>query len=260
MPVAVPGGAASLMRNQRGRLRGNWDRGLAWLLISGGAAAILVGWLQVSSAATRPDQISFLVSGGLGGLLSLGIGATLLLTADLHDLHTKTAELRSVAAAAEPRVEAPTPPGAHRSVGSVLLVTWGMAVAALGGGWVAASGASDAEGAVPGLSLGLGALLFCAGGGAVALVRLRSAVRVGQGAALPGVTAWLPPSPAASGLGRSDPPFGSGTAGAAGSVLVAEGLRYYHLPGCPALLEIDPLWRDRNALPSGLAPCGICEA
>lgn len=66
-------------------LRFQWDRCLAVALGLAGAAAIFLGWLGVSDAVLPSEQIPYVVSGGLGGLFLLGIGATLWISADLRD-------------------------------------------------------------------------------------------------------------------------------------------------------------------------------
>jgi hypothetical protein len=47
-------------------LRLQWDRALAWVLVGAGAIALII-------------------SGGMGGIFLLGVGATLWLSADLRD-------------------------------------------------------------------------------------------------------------------------------------------------------------------------------
>lgn len=66
-------------------LRTHWDRAAA---IGCGAAAVIaltVGWLRLTGTPYVAEQLSFLLSGGIGAVLLLGAGATLWLSADLHD-------------------------------------------------------------------------------------------------------------------------------------------------------------------------------
>jgi hypothetical protein len=65
--------------------RGQWDRVAAWIAIGVGALALMLGWLGVRSEALTQKQIPYIVSGGLGGLLLVGVGAMLWLSADLRD-------------------------------------------------------------------------------------------------------------------------------------------------------------------------------
>jgi hypothetical protein len=66
-------------------LRNQWDRVGAWVLIAGGAIALLIGWLGVSDTAYPAEQIPYVVSGGLVGVFLLGLGGLLWLSADLRD-------------------------------------------------------------------------------------------------------------------------------------------------------------------------------
>jgi hypothetical protein len=66
-------------------LRAEWDRVLGFGLIALGAVLLVLGYLGVSSSPYVAEQLSYIVSGGLGGLFLLGAGATLLILADLHD-------------------------------------------------------------------------------------------------------------------------------------------------------------------------------
>jgi len=65
--------------------RGQWDRVSAWVLISLGGIAIVLGWLGVRSEALTQKQIPYIVSGGIGGLFLVAVGAMLWLSADLRD-------------------------------------------------------------------------------------------------------------------------------------------------------------------------------
>jgi hypothetical protein len=66
-------------------LRQLWDRALAWVAIGIGALVLLIGWLGVSREILPAAQIPYIISGGLGGLFFLGVGAVLWISADLRD-------------------------------------------------------------------------------------------------------------------------------------------------------------------------------
>ena len=66
-------------------LRAEWDRVLGFTLIALGAILLVIGYLGVSDSPYVAEQLSYIASGGLGGLFLLGAGATLLILADLHD-------------------------------------------------------------------------------------------------------------------------------------------------------------------------------
>lgn len=87
-------------------IRQQWDRVGAWVAIGLGALLLLVGWFGVSGTAYTAEQLPYVVSGGLGGLALIGVGATLWLSADLRDewneLHEVTRRLDAADAPGEP--------------------------------------------------------------------------------------------------------------------------------------------------------------
>jgi hypothetical protein len=68
----------SWARNQPDRLAG-------WSAVAAGAVSLLLGWVGASAKAFPGDQIPYVISGGLFGIFLLGLGAVLLLSADLRD-------------------------------------------------------------------------------------------------------------------------------------------------------------------------------
>ena len=66
-------------------LRAEWDRVAGFTLMGLGALCLLLGYLGVSDSPYVAEGLSYVMSGGIGGLFLLGAGATLLITADLHD-------------------------------------------------------------------------------------------------------------------------------------------------------------------------------
>jgi hypothetical protein len=73
--------------------RVHWDRAVAVLAAIGGAVAIFLGWSGASQSAYPAEQLPYLLSGGLIGMVLFGAGATLWLSADLRD---EWAELRGI--------------------------------------------------------------------------------------------------------------------------------------------------------------------
>jgi hypothetical protein len=65
--------------------RAQWDRVSAWVLISLGGLAVVLGWLGVRTEALTQKQIPYVISGGIGGLVLVAVGAMLWLSADLRD-------------------------------------------------------------------------------------------------------------------------------------------------------------------------------
>ena len=83
-----------------------WDRTAAWVLVAAGAIAVIVGWVGVSGTAYSAEQLPYIISGGIGGIFLLGVGATLWLSADLRDEWRK---LDRIEEALQQRDVTPTP-------------------------------------------------------------------------------------------------------------------------------------------------------
>jgi hypothetical protein len=62
-----------------------WDRAAASVLTAVGAFFLISGWVGVSGTLNLAEQAPYIVSGGLGGLFLLGLGAVLWISADLQD-------------------------------------------------------------------------------------------------------------------------------------------------------------------------------
>ena len=66
-------------------LRAEWDRVAGFALVILGAVCLVLGYIGVSDSPYLVENLSYIMSGGIGGLFLLGAGATLLVSADLHD-------------------------------------------------------------------------------------------------------------------------------------------------------------------------------
>lgn len=79
-----------------GRLKGQWDRVAAIVLTLVGGLILILGWFGVSGQGLTSEQIPYVVSGGLGGIFLMGVGAALWLSADLRDEWTKLDRIEKV--------------------------------------------------------------------------------------------------------------------------------------------------------------------
>jgi len=70
------------------------DRVLGWVLIGLGGLLLLLGFFGVRGTAYVVEQLPYVISGGLGGIFLLGIGAMLLLSADLRDQWRALVDIR----------------------------------------------------------------------------------------------------------------------------------------------------------------------
>jgi hypothetical protein len=53
--------------------------------VAAGAVALIVGWVGVSGSGYPAAQLPYIISGGVGGVFLLGLGAMLWISADLRD-------------------------------------------------------------------------------------------------------------------------------------------------------------------------------
>lgn len=260
-------------------LRAEWDRVAGYGFVFAGAVVLVFGFIGVRTAADVIDEISYLVTGGIGAIFLLGVGATLLLSADLHDdfrkLHrveTKLDEIHRALRERHPdlvvdvRPEEPRPAPAGESepeqepAGAVAasgllavrrsrrLALAGSLVAAVlfAAGAVVTANQASTDQMTRGVGLALsGALLAAVAAGAL-VGQLKGRL---ERQTMVAVGGWLEESQS----GSSHP------AGLASEVWVAEGLTLYHRAGCRALDGRAASGRARALLTGGLRPCGLCE-
>ena len=67
---------------------------LAIVAIALGAIALLLGWYGVSGTFDPGEQMSYLVSGGLGGLFLAGVGAALVSSSNMRQATRKIDDLQ----------------------------------------------------------------------------------------------------------------------------------------------------------------------
>ena len=77
-------------------LRAQWDRVGAVGCIGLGLIVLLAGWIGMSDEALPAAQIPYILSGGVLGIILVGIGATGWLSADLRDEWRKLDDLEGL--------------------------------------------------------------------------------------------------------------------------------------------------------------------
>ena len=65
-------------------IRVRWRAVLGWVLVAVGAVFIVLGWIGVSGEPDVARQMSYLASGGVGGLTAALVGIGLLISEDLR--------------------------------------------------------------------------------------------------------------------------------------------------------------------------------
>lgn len=66
-------------------LKSQWDRAAAVVLTIAGSVCLIAGYAGVADSSLLAEQTRYIVSGGIGGIFLLGLGATLWISADLRD-------------------------------------------------------------------------------------------------------------------------------------------------------------------------------
>lgn len=104
-------------------LRAEWDRVVGFSLIGLGALSLVLGYAGVSESPYLAEGLSYIMSGGIGGLFLLGAGSTFLISADLHDEWRKLDRVEAALRAGEPvppplPLPAPEEPEAAAPTGS----------------------------------------------------------------------------------------------------------------------------------------------
>jgi len=236
------------------RLQTQWD----WILGSGlmgiAAVVLLSTWVSVSGSRFISDQLSYIASGGLGGLVLLGLGAVLIITAGLSDEWRKLNRVEDALPfpITEERTEAPVLVRRARIVAGLGLL---LSVAFLVPAWVRISGNADPK-------PGLGALTWAVvglvlGGLVAALATLRVQRRI-QGRKRRLFAPWALAAAGPAATAAASAPAVADEAG--GQVLIAPELTRFHRPGCPAVTGLATRRVDRRAIPTALEPCDLCEA
>ena len=62
-----------------------WDRSAGIVFSVIGVIALIKGWMGVRGTPVLAEQTRYIVSGGIGAIVLLGLGATLWISADLRD-------------------------------------------------------------------------------------------------------------------------------------------------------------------------------
>ena len=269
-------------------LRAEWDRVLGFTLIALGAVLLVLGYLGVSDSPYVAEQLSYIASGGLGGLFLLGAGATLLILADLHDEWRKLDRVEALLSGQIPfptpaqtngASPAPTPAPAP----APLATPAGTAPAFMVNGQHQPAPAPGAAAVVvrrERFSLGIGLLLAVAvlfGSWARAssvdqpkeaiaavAIAIFGLVLMALGAVGSTLTvkrhtqlrkdrlfsAWLAPQEEATVT----------TPLSAGTLVTSPGLTRYHRAECPSVAGLPVRAVERRNLPSGLTACHLCDA
>jgi hypothetical protein len=276
-------------------LRAEWDRVLGFTLIALGAVLLVIGYLGVSDSPYVAEQLSYIASGGLGGLFLLGAGATLLILADLHDEWRKLDRVEAILTGqipfptqAQSNGQAAPAPATAPAPAPLEVVSAPITSPAASAPALMLNGSREpiqrpAAAAIlrkERFSLGIGLLL------AVAVLfgswaRASSVDQPKQAIAAVAIAIFGLVLVALGAVGSTLTvkrhvqlrkaqvfsaflaPDMAGTevspASAAGSLVTSPGLTRYHRAGCPSVAGLPVRAVERRNLPSGLAACQLCD-
>ena len=229
-------------------LRAERDRAIAYALIVAGAIGVLVCWIGVSGTPFVADQLSYIASGGIGGLFLLAFGLSLLVSADHHDEWRKLDRIEAaLGLAPEPTNGTYTRPGEGRTAGlGVLGLGTVCAVVIIAIGWSRASGTGDHGVSTEGITMSIGGLLVALASSAAYLLPSRQRLMRRRAHLLRGF--YLTDA-----LNRTARPQTG-----ADALVVAEGLSRYHRAGCRAVDGLAVTTVTRGGLDPRLTECELC--
>jgi hypothetical protein len=272
-------------------LRAQWDRVAGFGLIGLGGLALLLGFRGVSNSGYVADQLTYIISGGLGGLFLLGCGAVLLLIAEMRDEWRKldgieallrgelgaddhpqdqgpTAETRakgSTAMAARPRgtrlqaLPAAAKPTLMTDAGAlpaaftpVTAVALGAALLAMALAYAGVDGQRDIDAALRSTGWAVTALIAAAIVVGTSTFVAQRRMRIRQ-------SELFAPFLLRSALRATQPRYLTERARHEGeTVVLAPGLTRYHRPSCPAVAGLDVEAMSAADAARSATPCGLC--
>ena len=266
--------------NDLGRwLRAEWDRAAGVALVVLGVVFVAVGYNGVANSPYVAEELAYLASGAVGGLFLLGCGATLWLSADLHDEWRKLDRIEAAIRGESPDaaadrvdgepalattgkrrsrrlVPAAAPAGeGHANVALLAGLSGALIVMIIG--WNKAAGTHDAKAAFSGLAVSLAGVVVASAMVAAYTFWLRRSVGNRQAELL---GPYLVAEAASHPRLRARESIANGDDSIDAPVLVAPGLTHFHRPGCPAIAGVKTKVTPRARVRSGLSPCGICGA
>lgn len=276
------------MTDVRRFLRAEWDRVAGYGCVGVGVVLLIAGFVGVRNSADVLDEISYLVTGGIGSIFLLGVGATLLLSADLHDdfrkLHRVEQKLDRVERLLLARhpdlldtggLEAGNLPPDAAPEGSPGPVQRADPQPAVSAGARAVPAVRRGR-LFAGIGIAVAAVLFAAGALRTADQPTTDHMAGSVGLALTGalLVAFMAGTMVAqlrasaeqrkvavfgNWLAVGTPPVPRAVAGGAGTVFVVPGLPFYHRTGCQLLADRPTEELARAAVAPGTLPCRLCE-
>lgn len=215
-----------------------WCGPLGWALFAVAAIVLMAGSRGSATAASDPEQVAFIISGGLGALLLALVGAALVLSTELRSVAVELSRLRPSRA-----TNSASARGGDGALGAGIVVLAGLVIVGLG--WARAAGTARMQTALDGLALAAAGLALAALTLAVVGLQLRRAVsRDLATLAVEAATFRVEHRPTAD---RS-----------ANGFYTVGGLGRFHRPSCPALSSMEGERHSVARAGTRLEPCLLC--
>jgi hypothetical protein len=236
-------------------VRAEGDRLVGFGFLGGGALLVVLAYWGLSDSTDPAQGMAYLSSGGIGGLFLVGLGSTLLLSADLRDTWRKLRGLERSAMngrsslqdqSVNQLVSRSTTGGGYAPVATGIGMGVSLGILVFGWNHIATNGSADE--AFEGLAIAATGLLVCGlVAGSFIVVMRRAVERRARSLFAPWLSdaAWSSSSPDYHG----DP---------SATVLLAEGLRRYHVAGCLALAGLETKAVAADGVAADLTPCLLC--
>jgi hypothetical protein len=96
-------------------LRTRWRAVAGWTLVGLGALFVILGWIGVSGEPEVARQLSYLASGGVGGLVAAVVGVGLLISEDLRTERRRLGRIEAVLLDVQDGLSTPPKPSRARS-------------------------------------------------------------------------------------------------------------------------------------------------
>jgi hypothetical protein len=251
-------------------LRAQADRVLGFVLVAAGAVALVIGYEKAADTRYLAEQITVLISGGLGGIFCLGAGATLLVCADIRDEWRKLDRIEGVLVHMSDALGLPPPPGppevpggdgtarrfSNSTMTSTALVIMAVGAILVTGGWQASASTTVGSKAIDAAGWSSAGIIVAGIGAAALIISLKRVVRLREARVLSPVALYGAWQEAGLRMAVSSRPQ---AAAPATTVRFAAGLRHFHRPGCAAVAELATDSCERVAAAERLAPCPLCE-
>lgn len=96
-------------------MKQRWRMFFGWALIALAAVFIILGWVGVSGTPEVARQLSYLASGGLGGLVAAVVGVGLLISDDLRSERSRLGRIEATLLDVNERLSSPNGSAARKS-------------------------------------------------------------------------------------------------------------------------------------------------